>query len=261
MREVVGPHEPSPVHVVGAGELDGEKAPGRVVAPADLVDVQPAGDVGELLAEAALEVGLRRPGERRTHPIGEDTAEGDGDVGRGLGVEPLRGVQAQEGVDSRHIDLRLDDGLQRCALRSHRQAPLVLRRQHGMGIAVAGAGPIQPVGLVLDLHPHDHMVEDRQRRRQLVDPVPAAQVHQHRLGVEVEVLQQRQQKRGLGLAIAEPPGPGVVGIGRHITALAHAEEEIAGLVLDELQGGEGALLGVLGPRGDGVGLGLDRRRR
>ncbi len=214
-----------------------------VVSEAGLLHRQPGVDAGQSLPDRPLAVGLAHGPEREAQRLSGLAVGGQIESCRGGLADAGGGVDTERLVQFRFLKGRLRQTLELRARGPHRQ------------------GPVEPVDAPADHRPDQNVVERAELGEPLVEAVPIDRAHQGWLGLDPEFVQEREQERGLPLAVAEAPRPGRVRVGRDVAAQVHAEEEVAGLLLHQVQGrrrpglrvgGGGADPGDLGFQGRGL---------
>src|SRR6266850_1420336 len=109
----------------------------------------------------------------------------------------------------RRVDFRVGNGFQPPSVRS--QNKRAFKRQLRVVLKVAALGivcRIEPVSLLANPGPDDHMIKSLRRRLPTLDRVSRVGVNQRERTIDMHVVQDRRQQQRLVLAIAEAAGEG-----------------------------------------------------
>ena len=113
--------------------------------------------------------------------------------------------------------------------------------ERGQGPALFGCGRVDPEGAPVHVCLDDDVVEGKRRRRPGIQNLAAARSHEHRTRLETELAQDPDEQEGLVLAIAEAAGQDLGGRVGRVAVPSHLHPEVAHLVLDEPDGGQGSI--------------------
>jgi len=126
---------------------------------------------------------------------------------------------------------------------------------------LAGPRRVEPELAPVDLGADDDVIEGEGRRVPRVQGGPRVRVDERGPRRDAELPEEGHEEERLVLAVAEAPAEDFAGRVRAVGAGPHLEADVPDLLLDEAEGGGGALARGRGRRGDPPRLGADRLAR